>query len=54
MKTTKRIKVPFIEGLESMNMSQLDLAMEKSAAKFAVCENNWEKEYPYWQTAMAP
>lgn len=48
MKTTKRIKVPFIEGLESMNMPQLDLAMEKSAAKFAVCENNWEKEYPYW------
>lgn len=27
MKTTKRIRVPFIEGLESMNMSQLDLAM---------------------------
>lgn len=47
MKTVKKIKVPFIEGLESLNMQQLDLAMEKSAAKFAVCENNWAREYPY-------
>ena len=27
-----------------MTLQELDLAMEKSAAKFAVCENNWPKE----------
>ena len=47
MKTVKRIRVPFIEGLENMTLQELDLAMEKSAAKFAVCENNWPKEAPY-------
>ena len=47
MKTIKRIRVPFIEGLENMTLQELDLAMEKSAAKFAVCENNWPKEAPY-------
>lgn len=47
MKTVKRIKVPFIEGLETMNLQELDLTMEKSAAKFAVCENNWPKDAPY-------
>jgi len=47
MKTVKRIKVPYIKGLESMNMEQLDLAMETSASKFAVCENNWAKDFPY-------
>lgn len=30
-----------------MTLQELDLAMEKSAAKFAVCENNWPKETPY-------
>ena len=30
-----------------MTLQELDLAMEKSAAKFAVCENNWPKEAPY-------
>ena len=30
-----------------MTLQELDLAMEKSAAKFAVCENNWHKEAPY-------
>ncbi|MGN0201426.1 MAG: carbohydrate-binding family 9-like protein [Candidatus Cryptobacteroides sp.] len=43
----KRIKVPFIEGLEKMSLRELDLAMEKGAAKFAVSENNWPKEAPY-------
>ena len=47
MKTVKRIRVPFIEGLENMTLQELDLAMEKSASKFAVCENNWPKEAPY-------
>ena len=47
MKTVKRIRVPFIEGLENMTLQELYLAMEKSAAKFAVCENNWPKEAPY-------
>ena len=47
MKTVKRIRVPFIEGLENMTLQELDLAMEKSAAKFAICENNWPKEAPY-------
>lgn len=30
-----------------MTLQELDLTMEKSAAKFAVCENNWPKEAPY-------
>lgn len=30
-----------------MTLQELDLAMEKGAAKFAVCENNWPKEAPY-------
>ena len=30
-----------------MTLQELDLAMEKSAANFAVCENNWPKEAPY-------
>ena len=47
MKTVKRIRVPFIEGLENRTLQELDLAMEKSAAKFAVCENNWPKEAHY-------
>ena len=47
MNTVKRIKVPFVEGLEKMNLEELDLAMEKMASKFAVCENNWPKEAPY-------
>lgn len=47
MTTSKRINVPFIEGLENMTLDQLDLAMETGAAKFAVCENNWPEEAPY-------
>ena len=47
MKTTKRIKVPVIEGLEKMNLQELDLIMEEKAAKFAVCEHNWPKDVPY-------
>ena len=40
----RQIRVPLIEGLEMMNMQELDLAMEKGASKFAVCERNWPKE----------
>ena len=47
MKTTKKINVPYIEGLEKMDLAELDLAMEKGAAKFAVAECNWPKEAPY-------
>lgn len=36
----RQIRVPLIEGLEMMNMQELDLAMEKGASKFAVCEQN--------------
>lgn len=43
----RQIRVPFIEGLERMNMQELDLAMEKGASKFAVCERNWPKDAPY-------
>lgn len=43
----KRVRAPFIEGLEGMNLSELDLAMENSASKFAVCERNWPKDAPY-------
>lgn len=43
----RQIRVPFIEGLERMNMQELDLAMETGASKFAVCERNWPKDAPY-------
>lgn len=43
----KKITVPFIEGLEDMDLEALDLAMETGAAKFAVCENNWPESWPY-------
>ena len=43
----RQIRVPLIEGLEMMNMQELDLAMEKGASKFAVCERNWPKDAPY-------
>ena len=43
----RQIRVPLIEGLEMMNMQELDLAMEKGASKFAVCEQNWPKDAPY-------
>ncbi len=47
MKTIKRIKVPVIEGLETMSLPELDLAMEERAAKFAVCERQWPESAPY-------
>ncbi len=47
MKTIKRINVPFIKGLEKMNLAELDLLMEQEAAKVAICENNWPKDAPY-------
>lgn len=43
----RQIRVPLIEGLEMMNLQELDLAMEKGASKFAVCEQNWPKDAPY-------
>lgn len=36
-----------IEGLESMRLPELDLAMEEKAAKFAVCECAWPEVAPY-------
>ncbi len=45
--SVKQIKVPFLEGLERMNLQELDLAMEVGAAKFAVCERNWPKVAQY-------
>ena len=47
MKTTKRIDVPFIEGLEGMALEGLDLAMEEKASKFCVSECNWPRQFPY-------
>ena len=40
MKTTKRIIVPLIEGLENMGLEELDLAMEMKGSKFAVASIN--------------
>lgn len=50
----RQIRVPLIEGLEMMNMQELDLAMEKGASKFAVCERNWPKDAPYAPIATVP
>lgn len=47
MKIIKKVKVPVIEGLERMSLSELDLIMEEKAAKVAICECNWPKEAPY-------
>ena len=47
MNKTKKIKVPVIEGLETLSLPELDLIMEEKAAKFAVCENNWPEDAPY-------
>ena len=47
MNTFKSIKVPVIDGLEGMDLQELDLVMEEKAAKFAVCENNWPEVAPY-------
>lgn len=43
----RQIRVPLIEGLDRMNLQELDLAMERGASKFAVCEQNWPKDAPY-------
>lgn len=43
----RQISVPLIEGLERMNLQELDLAMENGASKFAVSERNWPKDAPY-------
>jgi hypothetical protein len=47
MKDIKQLTVPLIEGLEKMNYSELDLAMETGASKGVVNEVNWPKEFPY-------
>ena len=47
MKTTKKINVPLIEGLEGMNLPELDIVMEEKASKFTVSENGWPKQFPY-------
>ncbi len=43
----KQLYVPFIEGLEEMDLPALELAMETGGAKAAVCENNWPEVAPY-------
>jgi hypothetical protein len=47
MNTVKRIKIPYIEGLEQLSLAELDLALERSGSKFAVSENNWPAAFPY-------
>lgn len=47
MTSTKTITVPFIEGLEDLDLQELDLAMENGASKFSVNENNWPEAAPY-------
>lgn len=47
MDTVKRLKVPFIGGLENMDMEQLDMALELEGAKGVAGEVNWPGEYPY-------
>ncbi len=34
MNTVKRIKIPYIEGLEQLSLAELDLALERSGSKF--------------------
>ena len=36
-----------IEGLEMLDLQELDLVMEEKASKFAVCEHNWPEAAPY-------
>ena len=47
MRNTKQLIVPFVEGLEKMSYSELDLAMETKASKGVINEINWPKDYPY-------
>ena len=47
MRNTKQLIVPFVEGLERMSYSELDLAMETNASKSVINEINWPKDYPY-------
>ena len=45
----KQIKVPFIEGIESLTFDELDKVMEVGAAKDFISEVNWNS-YPYRPT----
>ncbi|MBQ7772122.1 MAG: hypothetical protein IJ402_05300 [Bacteroidales bacterium] len=42
----KTIRIPYIEGLESLSFNALDEKMETGAAKGVISEVNWQ-EYPY-------
>ena len=44
---TKHLLIPFIALLENMNFAELELAMEKDAAKATVSEVNWPEVYSY-------
>lgn len=41
-----------IEGLESMELPEFDMAMELNAAKFAVCERAWPEVAPYFPACV--
>ena len=43
----KTLKIPFIEGLETLDYNELDLAMETGGAKGYIDTVNWPDEYPY-------
>lgn len=45
--TSKKIKVPVIENLESMSKEQFEAAMNESAAKGSVDTINWPDEFSY-------
>ena len=44
---TKHLLIPFIALLENMSFAELELAMEKDAAKACVAEVNWPEVYSY-------
>lgn len=44
---TKHLLIPFIALLENMSFAELELAMEKDAAKATVTEVNWPEAYRY-------
>ena len=43
----KTLKIPTIEGLETLDYNELDLAMETGGAKGYIDTVNWPDEYPY-------
>lgn len=47
MPKSKRLNVPFIEGLGAMSLDELRQTLERSGAGFSVRENNWPDSFPY-------